>query len=92
MNWTNWILHPIDTLAAFGVKKYVLGVVNNALKAHGESIEKARRVVSAATAKLKAVIRFFDGLEAKLEDNEITAEEISAAYDDAKRLASELTA
>ena len=75
----------------WGVKKYVLGIVNSALKAHGDSIKRAREIVATASTKLRAVLGFLDSLNEKLADNTITTEEADAAIEDATRLAEELT-
>ena len=86
-----WIIHPIQSLKEWGVKKFVLGIVNTALKAHEASITRSREIVMKANEKLKAVSRFLDGLNMKLSDNQITEEEGVAAIEDATRLAKELT-
>ena len=81
MNW----------LVKWGVKKYVLGIVNSALKAHSNSIKRAREIVATASTKIRAVLGFFDSFNEKLADNFLTDEEGDAAIEDAKRLAVELT-
>lgn len=81
MNW----------LVKWGIKKYVLNIVNSALKAHEVSVKKSREIVMKANEKVKAVSRFLDSLLAKLADNILTDEESDAAIEDAKRLAEELT-
>lgn len=88
----NWLIHPIDSLKSWGVRKFVLGIVNKALAAHEESVAKSRNIVAKCIAKLKSLIIFLEGLMAKLADNVVTDEEAEAAIDDAKRLAAELTA
>lgn len=75
----------------WGVKKYVLGIVNTALKTHETSITRSREIVMKANEKVKAISRFLESLNAKLADNTITAEEADAAIEDAQRLAEELT-
>ena len=75
----------------WGVKKYVLGIVNEALKAHGNSIKRAREIVATASTKLRAVLGFLDSFNDKLADNILTPEEADAAIEDATRLAGELT-
>lgn len=75
----------------WGVKKYILNIVNDALATHGESITRSREIVMKANEKVKAVSRFLDSLLVKLADNTITPEEADAAIEDAKRLAEELT-
>ena len=75
----------------WGVKKYVLGIVNSALKAHGNSIKRAREIVATASTKIRAVLGFLDSFNEKLADNILTDEEADAAIEDATRLAGELT-
>ena len=75
----------------WGVKKYVLGIVNSALKAHGDSIKRAREIVATASTKIRAVLGFLDSFNEKLADNILTDEEADAAIKDATRLAEELT-
>ena len=75
----------------WGVKKYVLGIVNSALKAHGDSIKRAREIVATASTKLRAVLNFLDSYNEKLDDNILTTEEADAAIEDATRLAEDLT-
>lgn len=88
----NWLIHPFKAIAGYGIRRYILGVVNDAIKTHAVSIENARAAVSSASAKLKAICRFFDSLNAHLADGVISEEEAAAAIDDAKRLAADLTA
>ena len=80
MNW----------LVKWGVKKYVLGIVNTALKAHETSITRAREIVMKANEKVKAVSRFLDGLDAKLADNKIDDDESDAIVEEAQKLGKEL--
>ena len=75
----------------WGVKKYVLGIVNSALKAHGDSIKRAREIVATASTKIRAVLGFLDSFNEKLADNILTDEEADASIKDATRLAEELT-
>lgn len=75
----------------WGVKKYVLNIVNSALKAHGDSIKRAREIVATASTKIRAVLGFLDSFNEKLADNILTDEEADAAIKDATRLAGELT-
>ena len=81
MNW----------LVKWGVKKYILNIVNDALKTHETSITRSREIVMKANEKVKAVSRFLDSLLVKLADNTVTDEEADAAIEDAQRLAEELT-
>ena len=80
MNW----------LVKWGVKKYILNIVNTSLKTHETSITRSREIVMKANEKVKAVSRFLDSLNMKLADNTITDEEADAAIEDAQRLAEEL--
>lgn len=82
MNW----------LVKWGVKKYVLKIVNDALAAYNVNIDRARTIVARYTAKLKAAIAFLESLDAKLADGKLDEAEADAITDEAVELSKELTA
>ena len=82
MNW----------LVKWGVKKWLLDVVNKALAAYNVNIDRARAIVATAIAKVEAVIAFLKSLDAKLADGKLTEEEADEIVAEAKKLAGELTA
>jgi hypothetical protein len=82
MNW----------LVKWGVKKWLVGVVDNALAKYNTNIERARAIVATAIAKIEAVIAFLKSLDAKLADGKLTEQEADAITDEAVKLAKELTA
>ena len=82
----------MNILVKWGVKKYVLKIVNDALAAYNVNIDRARAIVARYTAKLKAAIAFLESLDAKLADGKLTEEEADEIVSEAVKLAGELTA
>ena len=79
-------------LIKWGVKKWLVGVVNTALVTYADKVEAARVFLHAVIAKVEAVTLFLHSLDAKLTDNEISDEEADAAIEEAKTLAEKLIA
>lgn len=82
MNW----------LVKWGVKKWLVGVVDNALAKYNVNVDRARAIVATAIAKVEAVIAFLKSLDGKLADGKLTEEEADEIVAEAKKLAGELTA
>ena len=82
MNW----------LVKWGVKKWLVGVVDAALAKYNTNIDRARAIVATAIAKVEAVIAFLKSLDGKLADGKLTEEEADEIVAEAKKLAGELTA
>jgi hypothetical protein len=82
MNW----------LVKWGVKKWLVGVVDNALAKYNVNIDRARAIVATAIAKVEAVIAFLKSLDGKLADGKLTETEADEIVAEAKKLAGELTA
>lgn len=82
MNW----------LVKWGVKKWLVGVVDNALAKYNVNIDRARAIVATAIAKVEAVIAFLKSLDGKLADGKLTEEEADEIVSEAVKLAEELTA
>lgn len=80
MNW----------LVSWGVKKYVLGIVNTALKKYEGNIAVARGYVAAYISKIEALLAFLKSLDDKLKDGKVTDEEADKIVDEAGTLAKEL--
>lgn len=79
-------------LINWGVKKYVLEIVNKALAAYNVNIDRARVIVKTYSGKVKALLAFFESLDKKLADGKLTEAEADAITDEAVKLAKELTA
>lgn len=77
-------------IVKWGVKKWLVGVVNTALVDYADKIGKARDFLATAIAKVDAITAFLKSLDAKLADNIVTDEEADAAAEEAKALASKL--
>lgn len=82
MNW----------LVKWGVKKWLVGVVDAALAKYNTNIDRARAIVATAIAKIEAVIAFLKSLDGKLADGKLTEQEADEIIAEAKKLAGELTA
>ena len=82
MNW----------LVKWGVKKWLVGVVDAALAKYNVNIDRARVIVATAIAKVEAVIAFLKSLDGKLADGKLTEEEADEIIAEATKLAGELTA
>ena len=82
MNW----------LVKWGVKKWLVGVVDAALAKYNTNIDRARAIVATAIAKVEAVIAFLKSLDAKLADGKLTEQEADEIVAEATKLAGELTA
>ena len=81
----NWIVK-------WGVKKWLVGVVDNAIAKYNTNIDRARAIVATAIAKVEAVIAFLKSLDGKLADGKLTETEADEITDEAVKLAKELTA
>ena len=82
MNW----------LVKWGVKKWLVGVVDAALAKYNVNIDRSRAIVATAIAKVEAVIAFLKSLDGKLADGKLTEEEADEIVAEATKLAGELTA
>lgn len=82
MNW----------LVKWGVKKWLVEVVDAALAKYNTNIDRARAIVATAIAKIEAVIAFLKSLDAKLADGKLTEQEADEIVAEATKLAKELTA
>ena len=82
MNW----------LVKWGVKKWLVGVVDNALAKYNVNIDRARAIVKTYSGKVKALLAFLDSLDAKLADGKLTEAEADEIISEATKLAGELTA
>ena len=81
----NWIVK-------WGVKKWVVGIVNTAIEQYGDSVSKARATISRYTAKVESVLAFLKSVDAKLADNKLTTDEADAIIDEAGNLAGTMVA
>lgn len=77
-------------LIKWGIKKWLLGVVNTALREYADKVVKARLFLAVAVGKVEAVTAFLKSLEAKLADGTISDAEVDEAITEAKALAAKL--
>ena len=86
----NWLIHPIKTLTEWGIKSWLLGIVNTVLDKYADSVVAARGVVAAAIPKVESVLAFLKSLDEKLKDNKVTEDEADLIVADATALAEAL--
>lgn len=80
----------LNWLVKWGVKKWLVGMVNTALVDYKDKVEKARAFISAAIEKVDAVTAFLRSIDAKLADNNVTDTEADDAINEASELAEKL--
>lgn len=73
-------------LIKWGVRKWLVGVVNTALRDYADKIAKARLCLAVAIAKVEAVTTFLKALERKLEDGTLTDAEANEAVEEATEI------
>ena len=79
-------------LINWGVKKYAVNIVNDALAKYNVNVDRARAIVATYAGKLRLLLDFLDRLDKKLADGKLTEEETDAIVSEAAKLAKELTA
>ena len=88
----NWLIHPIQSLKDWGVKKFALDITNKALDRYNVNIDRARAIVAQYANKLRLLLDFLDRLDKKLADGKLTEDEADALITDAKEIGTALTA
>ena len=79
-------------LINWGVKKYAVNIVNDALAKYNVNMDRARVIVAQYAGKLRLLLDFLDRLDKKLADGKLTEEEADALIRDAKEIGTALTA
>ena len=77
----------MNLLVKWGVKKWLLGIVNTAIAEYNGSVSKARAVVLLYLRKVDALNAFLRSLEAKLADGKLTEDEADELCDEAAAVA-----
>lgn len=88
----NWLIHPIQSLKDWGVKKLALDITNKALDRYNVNVDRARAIVATYANKLRLLLDFLDRLDKKLADGKLTEDEADALITDAKAIGTALTA
>lgn len=79
-------------LINWGVKKYAVNIVNDALAKYNVNIDRARAIVAQYANKLRLLLDFLDRLDKKLADGKLTEDEADALIADAKEIGKALAA
>lgn len=88
----NWLIHPIQSLKDWGVKKFALDITNKALDRYNVNVDRARAIVATYANKLRLLLDFLDRLDKKLADGKLDEAEADALIADAKEIGTALTA
>lgn len=88
----NWLIHPIQSLKDWGVKKFALDITNKALGRYNVNVDRARAIVAQYANKLRLLLDFLDRLDKKLADGKLDEAEADALITDAKAIGTALTA
>lgn len=87
-----WLIHPIQSLKDWGVKKFALDITNKALDRYNVNVDRARAIVATYANKLRLLLDFLDRLDKKLADGKLDEAEADALITDAKAIGKALTA
>ena len=79
-------------LINWGVKKYAVNIVNDALAKYNVNVDRARAIVATYANKLRLLLDFLDRLDKKLADGKLTEDEADALITDAKAIGKAMTA
>ena len=79
-------------LINWGVKKYAVNIVNDALAKYNVNVDRARAIVATYANKLRLLLVFLDRLDEKLADGKLDEDEADALITDAKAIGKALTA
>lgn len=79
-------------LINWGVKKYAVNIVNDALAKYNVNVDRARAIVATYANKLRLLLDFLDRLDKKLADGKLDEDEADALITDAKAIGKALTA
>lgn len=79
-------------LINWGVKKYAVNIVNDALAKYNVNVDRARAIVALYANKLRLLLDFLDRLDKKLADGKLDEAEADALITDAKAIGKALTA
>lgn len=82
----------IDAVARWGVKKWVLGIVNDALARYKDNVAAARSFVAARINRVETLLSWLKNLDRMLADNVISESEADEIAADAARLAERIAA
>ena len=79
-------------LINWGVKKYAVNIVNDALAKYNVNVDRARAIVATYANKLRLLLDFLDRLDKKLADGKLDEAEADALITEATDLGKALTA
>ena len=71
------------------VKKVIVGKVNDLLKQYQNDVSKVKETLKVWIGRIKKVLECFESMLAKLDDNELDADELKQTADEVTKLVKE---
>jgi ribosome-binding protein aMBF1 (putative translation factor) len=71
------------------VKKVILSKVNSLLKTYAKNVDKARETLKLWTSRLQKILKCFESMLKKLDDGELSEQELKEASDEVMKLIKE---
>lgn len=71
------------------VKKVICGKVNDLLKEYSGNVETVRKTLKTWVERLKKVLGLFESVLAKVDDNQLSSDEVKEAVDEVNKLVKE---
>lgn len=71
------------------VKKIIVGKINDLLKMYKGNIDKARQTLKLWTTRIEKVLACLNSMLAKLDDDQVDADELKQVADDVTKLVKE---
>lgn len=71
------------------VKKVILSKVNGLLKTYSQNVDKVRDILKLWTTRLQKILSFFESTLKKLDDGELSEQELKEASDEVMTLIKE---
>lgn len=71
------------------VKKVIVGKVNGLLKQYQGDVSKTKETLKVWSGRIKRVLECFESMLAKLDDNELDADELKQTADEVTKLVKE---
>lgn len=71
------------------VKKVIVKKINDLLKQYKDNVDKVRATLNLWIERIKNVLACFESLLAKIDDNELDAEELKQTTDEVSKLVKE---
>lgn len=89
MNGQRKIQKEVKKMIEWIVKKVILSKVNGLLKTYSQNVDKVRDILKLWTTRLQKILSFFESTLKKLDDGELSEQELKEASDEVMTLIKE---